>query len=115
MSLELCLYLIDVLEKITMFTSIIFVASAALFIGIICFVFFAEDDLSEEGKIELLGLRKKSAIALFFSLSFCTFVPSPKTMYMIAGTNYLKQSDIPQKVRQLLDKKLEELLTIEKE
>ena len=109
MSLELCLYLIDVLGNLRVALLMV----ALLGIVVIIFIYIEMYDVyGEEINKYSLGWIKKLVIISLASFSFCVLIPSPKTMYMIAGTNYLKQSDIPQKVRQLLDKKLEELLII---
>lgn len=114
MSIEFILYLIDMLGNVSgLITGILIASSLLLFI--LCF--FSIDEYTEFKNT--LGAK---ALAIFFKYSWLyillalttAFIPSQKTMYLMLGANYLKNSTLPSKVEIAISKKIDEYLVEEK-
>jgi hypothetical protein len=112
MSLELCLYLIDVVGNVgCILFGIIFLGTISL--GVSFFVYEAEYGYHGSDDKFLVGLRKAMKIifaVLCFAIPIKTLIPSMTTMYMISGAHYMNKTDIPEKVYKLLESKLDESL-----
>lgn len=98
MSVELILYLIDFIGNVTLF-----LGSVAVVCLVVAFMLFIHED-------EEFTKSKMFLVISFALLGILCFLPSPKTMYMMVGARYLKDSTIPTKVHDIIDKKLTELL-----
>lgn len=100
MPIELFLYLVDLISSI--FCTLIITCFCLVSAGL--FVFFNMDDIR---------LVKKIFIYFFLILLIDTFLPSERTMYLMLGAHYLKKTNIPNKVEKIINKKLDDYLTIE--
>lgn len=89
MSFELCLYFINMLSNFDRFISL-FGFCGIIFSGLAGFICHVEE-------IPLENRRFKNNMKIFMlsllSLFLSCFFPSSKTMYVMAASHYLKQSD----------------------
>jgi len=107
MSIEWVLYWIDILNNLsTAFGFIIAISSLAIILS-------AVGCAMAENFEYFLKIKKYIWMPLLALLIFA-FIPSQKTMYMMVGTKYLKQSKLPEKIELVLQKKLDELLVDKK-
>lgn len=114
MSIELVLYLIEILENIGNFLSVITVLLLVSFIFcIIASAIMVEIHVVEWHETTIYKIRNYLWILPFLFLISC-FIPSQKTMYMMIGANVIKSSAIPSKVEQAINKKLDEYLSEDK-
>lgn len=107
MTIEWFLYMADVLGSVKTLTAIV------SGIGIACTVVFTIMILvdSKDGdEPKILKVSFKFLITFVLIGLFNLFCPSEKTMYMILGTHYLKQSTLPAKIETAIEKKLDEYL-----
>jgi heme/copper-type cytochrome/quinol oxidase subunit 2 len=104
MSIELFLYLIDLIASIGIMSCLLFFI---LIIILIVELIKAFNDDDDEGKFKYSTKLKKYFCILAIIIMI---IPSEKTMYLMLGSNYLKKSDIPQKVELAINKKLDEYL-----
>lgn len=114
MNIEAFIYLSSVLPSIGGALTIITVSGLFILSGVAFFI-IGQKDYNENG---LDVLKKYRIFKIFFALVFCGFLscffPSQKTMYLMLGSHYLKDSNIPSKVELLLNKKLDEYLAEDK-
>lgn len=103
MSAELTLYAINIISNIGYTIATIFLLFSVISIVLI----MVYDDNLEELKKYFKLILPLLAILLFINI----ILPSPKTMYMMASTHYLKNNGIPSKVLEVLNYKLDEIIT----
>lgn len=118
MSLELFLYLVSVLDNIGWLFGILF------FVGIISLVLFGlvymdcvDDyygDKEDNFKDNTEKVVKKILVFMAIITPLSVFIPSKKTLYAIGLSHYAKQTQIPQKLMDLLNQKLDDALGGEK-
>lgn len=115
MTIEAVIYLIDVSGSVkdTIFTLSFFffvLLGGSLFFGGI------ESDMGltkKYTKTYSFGFfcKLKKYIALpIIAILIASFIPSQKTMYLMLGANYLKNSALPTKVEIAIEKKIDEYL-----
>lgn len=112
MNIELFLYLIDILNGIRLVLYIALIFSTIIYILHVFFSSHKEDN--RESLKKTLKYGNKIKWYYIIMLIFYLLIPSQKTMYLMMGSHYLKNSQIPSKVEMVLNKKLDEYL-IEKE
>ena len=104
------IYLAGFIENIDTFLNF----SLILLIIILFFVSYwmLEDDIFSdiEENLEIIKKYKLGIKILVFNLLLVIFIPSSKTVYMMMGSHYLNQKDIPQKVLKVLNNKLDEMI-----
>jgi hypothetical protein len=112
MSLELMLYLVDILGSLNvlLFISIVVIFSIFLFI----FFQFNPYNNEEESFKYIKFYVKRFGIILTVLLPIFILTPSTKTLHLIIGTNYLKESNIPAKVLKVLNNKLDQYIKEDK-
>lgn len=102
MSFELCLYLINLVLNFGNFLGLM--GFLGLFasgcIGL--FHFLEGSDYPDERKLKPMKILIWAVLSLFLSC----FIPSSKTMYVMAGSHYMKQSEIPNEIYKLIKKHL---------
>ncbi len=105
MSIEWFLYLADIANSLGAFFSI----SGLIMIvsGVILLIDKYIDD--EEVRASKTLLFFITFIGAMFFITSC-FIPSEKTIYLIAGAHELKSSDVSNKVEAVIEKKLDEYL-----
>lgn len=116
MSVETVLYLINVGSNLVNICNIILVFGSASLI-VVSGIFFSviSDGYSDEGVVSKCKLIFKKCLIVLLSLAVVRAVlPDEKTMYMISGVHYLKQTDIPTKVATLINLKLDEFSHVKK-
>lgn len=114
MSLTLLLYLVEISHSIDCllgFFTVIYI----LMIGFLSLGWFVSNDGYNEDKNELFGsiLKKVSKKSWIFII--CLFlqiiIPTKTAMYMMLGSGYLTDSNIPSQVSEILNLKLNNILT----
>lgn len=112
MSAELWLYLISVLGNAN-----VFLFGLSLLSFILHGVFANDADYipyhfsDEERRLKRARLMKevnKWKCIFYITIVLLIIIPSQKTMYAMLTTNVMKQSDIPERVLNILDTKLSE-------
>ncbi len=115
MSIELVLYLIDLLGNLSKSIWVINIVLIGLSAGMF---FISINDWSENSDVEwtdtIFNKIRKYFLIIPVSMFLTCFIPSEKTMYMMIGANVIKSSTIPSKVEEVINKKLDEYLTEEK-
>lgn len=99
MNAELTLYAISVIGNIGELIALIL-----LLFPIACIILIMVNEKEFKKYLKL--------ILPFLAILLCIgiIIPDRKTMYMIASTHYLKKSDIPSKVLEILNHKLDEII-----
>ena len=105
MNAELTLYTISILGNISNAIAVIGVLSLLLLI--FSLIMRCNEDFDD---INIKKYLKLSLILLAISVFVGILIPDQKTMYMMASTHYLKKSDIPSKVLEILNHKLDEII-----
>jgi hypothetical protein len=110
MSIELILYFVDFLKSISSFLSLLTIMFFLVFIICVILAIVAEfDDDKDEKQVAYSYMYKCFKYFVWVAIiSF--FIPSQSTMYMMLGARYLKDSNLPEKVHELINKKIDELL-----
>lgn len=117
MSLSLILYWINVLANIDTFMKNFFYISL-IYLIISGFITLLNRDISKGNEASIL-IQKQwflNPLKYYFwipclLLLISAFIPSQKTMYLMIGSEYLKNSAIPTKVEIILNKKLDEYIS----
>lgn len=114
MTIELTLYLINLISNIDSILS--FLIGVPLITVIISLIVGAynlidsNDDFSDTFFEKTLLLIKKY-IGWYILIIFISGIfPSEKTMYLMIGANYFKNSALPPKIEMIIEKKLDEYL-----
>lgn len=115
MSIELVLYLIDIFQSINGFAIVGLIFYLFVTIIIIGMHHFAYYDYEKEKATYFLNILKNKLWIVFLSIFLCIFIPSQKTMYLMLGANFLKNSSLPSKVEMAIEKKIDEYLVEDKE
>jgi|SRR6185503_9549953 len=110
MNLVSWLYLTDILHSFDCFLGIVIFTTIVLFcISIVTFINL--DNSKEDEQVEqiiLKSYKKWWVFALIVILDL--FIPSQKTMYLMLGSSFLSQSNLPSKVSQVLELKLDDII-----
>jgi hypothetical protein len=118
MSIELILYLIDVVSNVNGFLTVVLLTSALIIIAILFCAgmeyFDSCDNFSESSIAKALLYVKKYIGWWLLLLLISVFFPSEKTMYMMIGANVFKSSNLPPKIEAAIEKKLDEYLVEKK-
>jgi uncharacterized membrane protein len=105
MSIELILYFIDFLKGVGNFLGGL---TLIYLLGSIVCAMIAGGYEEDREQFSAYGKR---LFKWFLRIGILwLFIPSPSTMYMMVGTRYLKDSNLPAKVEKLFNKKIDELL-----
>lgn len=118
MSPELMLYLIGVVNNIDMLATTVFAVTVIVcFIVCICLILKRLDCYYEEEQINfynklpsILHRVIKWSIPSIIITLISIFIPDEKTMYLMMGSHYLKNSTLPIKVETIIEKKLDRIL-----
>lgn len=118
MSIEWFLYLISVLGNVS------FLAHVLILICILCIIVGSflsamiwdtcQTEHFENFKIKRNKMVRVIIPLLFVSIALGTLIPSKTTMYAIGFSHYAKQTQIPQKLMDLLNQKIDDDLGGEK-
>jgi hypothetical protein len=118
MSLELFLYLVSVLYNVSGLCAILFVIGIISMVIYGCIYIFNFDEFYGEDEIKFknntVKVIKTISVAMAIMVPFSVLIPSKKTMYAIGFSHYAKQTQIPQKLLDLLNQKLDDALGGEK-
>jgi len=112
MTLSTALYMVDVLHQLEETLSFIGISGIILLIvaavgKIICMGKYIDDD-GDYGRAWDKVLKIWPTV-VFFAVFSC-FFPQKHTMYMMLGASYLKDSNLPSKVSQALELKLDDYI-----
>lgn len=115
MSIEWFIYFADILPNIGGFLG--FICGVGMLVLAVVSGFMATYASDNDEPI-FSFLRQNKVFKILAALIFCGFLslifPSQKTMYLMLGSHYLKNSNMPAKIEQVLNKKLDEYLDEEK-
>lgn len=110
MSLSLLLYIVDVISNMNCLLSLLFfIISGSLLVLLIAFV--CSDDDDKEKLITILKYIYKKIWICISIVILIIILPSSKTMYLMLGSSYLQNSNIPLKVQQALELKLDDVIS----
>jgi hypothetical protein len=113
MNLTFALYLTDVLSAIDAIFGFIFVFALITFIGLfIAFIATRGDYRKDEDDLPVIIFKKIYSKLWVVILCFIPLViiPTKTTMYLMLGSSYLSQSNIPNKVSEALNLKLNNII-----
>lgn len=110
MTLTSALYWTDILGNVGEISNVIIILGIAFFCVLSIIYIALMDDKYEIKKLELFKriLKKWWVLILCFVMYAAT--PSRTTMYLMLGTTYLEQSNLPSKVSETLELKLDEYI-----
>jgi hypothetical protein len=112
MNINTALYMADILENASQIMAIPFIFGiAVLLFAVAGKLFCLDSDMDRSGKGDKLWssiLKKWWVVALLSVLLL--LIPNKKTIYLMMGSTYLQQSNIPTKVSKVLEIKLDEYL-----
>jgi hypothetical protein len=99
--------LVNPLQGFLGFISFVLVSLGCILIGCA-----ASNDTLPEGEIKriVLKLGKYFIIPAFIMSIICVFIPSEKTIYLMVGTNYLKDSTLPLQIQKAIQLKLDDII-----
>jgi hypothetical protein len=117
MNIETILYLADILNKVQMlflFTPLLYF----ILFGFVTLVIatgpassYSEDKiLREKFKNKVLGNYKKIFILPLSIILISCIIPSQRTIYLMLGAHYIKNSTLPTKVELAIEKKIDSYL-----
>jgi hypothetical protein len=112
MTLSSVLYLTDVISSIdNVLGTIQFIYMLSIVVCLFIYIMssFIENEPSEMAKKILTLLYKKLWLFLII-LSVQVLIPTKQTMYLMLGANYLQQSNLPGKVSEVLELKLDDII-----
>lgn len=115
MKIELALYLIDVLASAGMIDGI--TLAAIVGISVIAIPVFAatydqsnEEERKKELNIMAKSFYKKMSLAIAIMVALLIIIPGKQTMYLMLGASALKESNLPHKVSEALELKLDDII-----
>lgn len=111
MSITLALYFIEILNNVSCIASIIFFTSLVLFLICIGCESVLRNDVPKEEDFELSKLLIKKWKLSLFLLVLLMIIPCKSTMYLMLGTNYLDNSELPSKVKEALTLKIDNIIS----
>lgn len=110
MSLNTALYLVNIIDNVNQGISIIFV------LGIICLIacliaygLWSIDQDEDCYPVNIVKILKKWWVLIVILIATIP-IPSKSTMYLMLGSIYLEQSNLPRKVTQALELKLNDYI-----
>jgi len=113
MNLAFCLYLTDFIQNIGSVTSAIIILFVLAFIGL-CFsdVVTSQGDTPKENEkvCKIIQFYKNKLWILAIAVFINAVIPTQKTMYMMLGASYLQTSNLPAKVSEAIDLKLDSVI-----
>ena len=115
MSIEMVLYSIDVLNNIgvilgTLIACFAMLGGAAALISLGVLMSCGEDSIQSDHARKTLNVVKSYFGWFILIILISSLVPSEKTMYLMLGADYLKNSTLPSKVELALEKKIDKYL-----
>lgn len=111
MSLASLIYLVDFLSNLNGALSLILgiILTALAILGVLSSFLYAEEDMHEQlNKLWFSVLKKSYIVAIIFGLLIV--IPSKQSMYLMLGSKYLKDSNVPAKVYDILNLKLDSMI-----
>lgn len=110
MGLAFWLYITDFISNIDVCCGMVWIIYL-LVLGMFSFTWGASE--SNE-TIKLMSNLIKKTLKLWWipilALAFSIFIPNKRTVYLMLGASYLSQSNLPSKVSQILDLKLDNII-----
>lgn len=104
-----CIYFIDLLDNLHITLALILSLNI---IGLFFLGFMIWDD--KEDKL-FKKLFKKFIFPLIILIPLCILIPDKTTMYMMFSLHFINKNDIPDKVLNILNIKLDEIINKSKE
>lgn len=111
MTITWMLYLTNVVSNIDNILGLVFVAYLII-IGFVTFVCSVENewDADKFSPAKLFKWLTGKLWAVVIGVILLAITPSKQTMYLMLGANYLESSDLPVKVSEALNLKLDDVL-----
>lgn len=114
MSVATILYLISVLDSLDNLVGLIIgLIVVGIPVAAIIIVTNVDDDTKRLTTLKYL-YGKSIVITLIFLCLIAVLIPSERTMYLMVGGSYLQRSNIPSKVEQVINEKLDQYLQDER-
>lgn len=112
MNLSAWLYVVDIISNIGCILSTSFIVFILLLIiAAIITLGFWNDESARYGVKKCWKLLYKKLLWIVFILVFLLIIiPSSKTMYLMLGTSYLSSTNIPKKVQEALELKIDDVI-----
>ncbi len=116
MNIESVLYLINLVKNldiaigIVLVTSFIFILITLIITGLNHAGSYGDDEYKDSHLCAFINFIRKNIKWLILLLSVSCIFPSERTMYLMIGANYFKNSNIPPKIELIIEKKLDEYL-----
>lgn len=113
MSLTIYLYLIDLLKNLdTTLSIIIFLYLLVLGIAFSAWCMTHDSYNEDDHNYIEIGIKKLFHYSwiFFIALTISILIPSDKTMYLMLGNTYLQSTNLPVKVSQALELKLDSVI-----
>lgn len=113
MNLATVLYLVDFIHNLDGIIGIVILFYLLALIPLL-FMWLAVEDDPRDSKFSLLQTYKKfilnKAWVLITAIFLSVVIPTEKTMYLMLGSVYLSKSNLPAKVSQALELKLDDVI-----
>lgn len=115
MSIESVLYAINVISNLDTCVAIIFILSLVFIIltlSILSIGYLIEDrpqEFANSALFKFISYLFKNAKWIILVTIMSCIIPSEKTMYLMIGANYFKNSSLPPKIEMIINNKLDEL------
>ena len=114
MSPEIALYLINLLSNVNLILVISLPIMILIIIIFLCSFSGEHDDICVKENCDHKSIFNKLMNITIILFLLWLLIPSEKTMYTIAATHYIKQSDLPAKVLTVINSKLDEVIANDK-
>lgn len=109
MNLSTAIYLTEIVDNINKALAMLFISGLlAIVISIPLYLFAEDNNLPTMERITKNILKKYWVLILMLVISVP--IPSKDAMYLMLGSSYLEQSNIPTKVSQALELKLDDYI-----
>ena len=116
MTIETVLYLINLFDNLNIASNTILIICGigivvtTMILGLSHSFYSYHEDFKDSALFEFLNILKLKIKWLFLLLLLNCFLPSERTMYLMIGANYFKNSSLPPKIELIIEKKLDEYL-----
>jgi len=104
-----CMYFIDLLDNLHITLTLILILNI---VGLAILAFTIYD---EKENFFLKKWFKRGIFSLIILMPLCIVIPEKTTMYMMFSIHYMNKSDIPDKVLNILNNKLDEIINESRE
>lgn len=114
MGIVTILYLVDFTENISSVCTVLIVFYILAWLLTSCLWAMSQDGYAEEFNKNitiLIGKLYKKLWIFLLAMFFCITLPSQKTIYLMLGASYMQSSNLPKKVSEALELKLDDVIS----